>query len=224
MNNSKDFDQLTKQTRKYEFLDGLVDITYGVVFLAIGLLSWFFFSSMGLRWFAKALVQNREITILGIVLLFSLLLLLVAGSQRIVQTIRQSKLWMQSGFVKPLRWQVRWPVQLMVVLISTTIILVSFGLMLAGYLSQEVVLRSLVFSIGIGTSLTFLGLGIDLAIKRYTIIGGCGIAVSVILISLPISFSNAWLLFGFSWMVFLTISGIWAFRSYTHQRKWNSNE
>jgi len=214
MKNLTDIDKLTKDTRRYEFADGLVDITYGIIFLALGLLCWFFFSYTGLRLFITALIVNREITILGMVLIFSLFILLAFGSQRIAQRIRQAKLWKKSGFVKPLRMQVRWPIQLIAAAISITSIVTAFGLMLKGHLTKEAVLQTLVFSAGLATSITFIGLGIDLKIRRYLSVGVCGMVISIVILLLQLSFSTSWLLWGISWMVVLAISGIWALRRY----------
>jgi hypothetical protein len=223
MKNLTDIDKLTMNTRRYEYLDGLVDITYGVFFLALGLLGWFFFSSVGLRWLITALIQNREITILGMVLLFSLLLLLISGSQRIIQRIRQSTIWRTSGFVKSLRWQVRWPIQLIAIVVSITIIISTFGLMLKGQLTQDVVLRSLVSSVGIATSVIFLGLGIDLKIKRYIYVSACGIFFSTLIMFFQLSFSTSWLFFGITWMIVLALSGIWVLRQYLTTSKRSTN-
>jgi hypothetical protein len=224
MNNLTEIDDLTKRTRRYEFLDGLVDITYGVLFLALGLLTWFITSTFGLKWYATALIRNREITILGMVLVFSSLVLLIFGSQRIIQRIRLSTDWKSKGFVKPLRLQVRWPVQLIAAVVSITIILLAFGLMLKGYLTQDDALRFLVFSVGVSTGITFVGLGIDLKITRYLCVGICGIVASTMIILLRLSFSMSWLFFGISWVVFLAASGGWAFYKYRTTSKRSTNE
>jgi hypothetical protein len=214
MKNLAEIDDLTNDTRRYEFLDGLVDITYGILFMVLGLANWFFFSRIGLQWYLKALIRNREITLLGSVLVFGSLLLLVFGSQRIIRRIRMSEYWGSKGYMKPLRWQVRWPIQLIAVVVSIAIIITSFVLMLRGKLTQGDVLRFLVFSIGIGTGIMFLGIGIDLKVQRYVTVGIVGIVSSIIIAILGISFSTSWFIFGISWMVLLALSGIWAIRQY----------
>lgn len=224
MKKTAEIDGLTKRTRRYEFLDGLVDITYGILFLALGLLTWFITSTFGLKWYATALIRNREITILGMVVVFSSLVLLIFGSQRIIQRIRLSTDWKSKGFVKPLRLQVRWPVQLIAVVVSITMIILAFGLMLKGYITQDDVLRVLVTSAGVGTGITFVGLGIDLKLNRYLCVGICGIVASTIIVLLRLSFSMSWLFFGISWMVVLGVSGGWALYRYRTTSKRSTDE
>ncbi len=224
MKNLTEIDELTKSTRRYEFHDGLVDITYGVFFLALGLLCWFIFSTVGLKWYVTALVKNREITILGLVLVFSSLFLLIFGSRRIVERIRQSADWGLKGFVKPLQWQVRWPIQITAVVVSIAIIVTAFWLMLRGHLLQEEVLRFLVFSTGIGTGITYLGVGIDLKFPRYVYVGISGILASTIILFLKLTFSISWLYFGISWMIILVISGIYAINHYRMAAKGSAHE
>jgi hypothetical protein len=175
-------------------------------------------------WNITALIQNREITILGMVLLYASLLLLISGSQRIVQRIRQSPDWRPNGYVKSLRWNIRWPVQLIAGGVSITIIISAFILMLKGVVTQDEVLRSLVTSISIATGIIFLGLGIDLKIKRYIIVGACGLLLSIIILIMQLPFSTSWLFFGIAWMIVLVFSGIWTLREYQITSKGFTND
>jgi hypothetical protein len=224
VNKTTDIDKLIKNARRYEYLDGLVDITYGFLILALGLVCWFIFSTVGLHWYITALIQNREITILGIVLLYASLLLLISGSQRIVQRIRQSPDWRTNGYVKSLRWNIRWPVQLIAGGVSISIIISAFVLMVKGVITQDMVLRSLVTSISIATGIIFLGLGIDLKLKRYITVGVCGILLSTIILIMELPFSTSWLYFGIAWMIVLVFSGIWALRQYQITSKGSTND
>lgn len=209
-----DLDTLTRETRKVEFADGLVDITFGVIFLVLGALCWFIFSETGLRLYITALILNREITIMVVVLVISLFILLAFGSRRVVQKIRQDKLWKKSGFVASLRMQVRWPIQLAATGIAIIIIVTSFILMLKGVLTKDAVLQALVLAAGLATSVTIIGLGFDLKIKRYLPVGICGILISMAILLSGLTFSTSWLVWGISWMTILVISGIWGLRQY----------
>lgn len=224
MKDLTDIDKLVKETRRYEFMDGLVDFTYGILFLVLGLLCWFVFSAAGMRLYLTALLKNREITILGSVLLFSLFFLLVFGSQRIVQRIRRARIWAKSGFVKPLRSQVSWPVQLIAAAVAIALILTTFGLMLKGLLTQDDVLRWLVFATSLATGITFLGLGLDIRLRRYICVGVWGIGLSTIILTLQLPFSTSWLYFGISWMVVLGFSGGWALWKYQTAARRSSHE
>lgn len=212
MNNIEEFDNLTRLTRKREFDDGLVDILYGFVFLILGLGGWFLFSTVGLEWFATALVQQREITLIALIALTAVLILVIHGMRRLIQRIRHSYLWKDSGYVEPLRWQVKRSITVIAVFLSIALIIVSVWLMMVGSLSEETVLRALVASVSLGTAIVYLGMGIDLRIRRYVGVGITGLILSVIILGQSATFSEAWLLVGVGWMAILTVSGLWAFR------------
>ncbi len=146
MNNIDEIDNLTRQTRKREFDDGLVDILYGLVFLILGLGGWFLFSAVGLRWFAVALVQRREITIIALLALLPAFWLAIYGSRRLIDWIRRSYLWTETGYVEPLKWQVRTSVTLAAGFASIALIILAIWLMATGSLSEEAVLRTLAAS------------------------------------------------------------------------------
>ncbi len=212
MNNIDEIDNLTRQTRKREFDDGLVDILYGLVFLVLGLGGWFLFSAVGLRWFAVALVQRREITIIALLALLPAFWLAIYGSRRLIDWIRRSYLWTETGYVEPLKWQVRTSVTLAAGFASIALIILAIWLMVTGSLSEEAVLRTLAASASLGTAIVYLGTGIDLRLRRYEAVGIAGLILSVAVLSQPASFSQSWLLFGVGWMAILTVSGLWALR------------
>ncbi len=212
MNNIDEIDNLTRQTRKREFDDGLVDILYGLVFLVLGLGGWFLFSAVGLRWFAVALVQRREITIIALLALLPAFWLAIYGSRRLIDWIRRSYLWTETGYVEPLKWQVRTSVTLAAGFASIALIILAIWLMVTGSLSEEAVLRTLAASASLGTAIVYLGTGIDLRLRRYEAVGIAGLILSVTVLSQPASFSQSWLLFGVGWMAILTVSGLWALR------------
>jgi len=212
MNNIDEIDGLTRRTRKREFDDGLVDILYGVFFLVMGLAGWFFSSAVGLRWFAIAMVQQRAITIIALLTLALAFVLTMRGSRRLIEWIRRSFLWKESGFVEPLRWQVKRSVTIASVLAFLALILVAYWLMVTGSLSEEAVLRTLSASVSLGTAIMYLGMGIDLRIRRYVGVGIAGLILAAIILTQATSFSESWLLVGVGWMTILTASGLWALR------------
>ncbi len=212
MNNIDEIDNLTRQTRKREFDDGLVDVLYGLVFLILGLGGWFLFSAVGLRWIAVALVQRREITIIALLALLPAFWLAIYGSRRLVEWIRRSYLWTETGYVEPLKWQVRTSVTLGAGFASIALIIVGVWLMATGSLSEEALLRTLVASASLGTAIVYLGMGIDLRLRRHVGIGITGLILSAIVLTQTTSFSESWLLVGAGWMAILTVSGLWALR------------
>ena len=212
MNNIDEIDNLTRLTRKREFDDGLVDILYGGVFLVMGLAGWFLFSEFGLRWFATALVQRQEITIIALLALVAALVLAIYGSRRLIGRIRRSYLWKDRGYVEPLRWQVKKSVSAAAVLASIALIIAAVWLMSKGSLSDNEALSALAAAVSLGTAIVYLGMGIDLRIRRYVYVGIAGLALSALVLGQMTTFSESWLLVGAGWMIILTVSGLWALR------------
>lgn len=220
MKNISELDQLTRSTRKREYDDGLVDYIYGLLFLLMGILCCYLFSYKGMRWYLAAYIQNREITILGSLLVFGLLILLVAGSRRLVEKIRQVAIWRHSGFVKPLNRQVRWSIQLAPSAVAISFILIGIWLTLIGVINQEMALRILVASTGI----VFVGMGIDLQLGRYQTVGLAGLLFSILPIFFSITFSFSWLIFGITWMIIFVLSGSWALYRFVSDQKVSIHE
>ncbi len=212
MNNIDEIDNLTRQTRKREFDDGLVDILYGVFFLVMGLAGWFWSSAVGLRWFAVAMVQRRDITIIALLALALAFVLTMRGSRRLIEWIRRSFLWQETGYVEPLKWQVRRSVTLIAGFASLALIILAVWLMAIGSLSEEAVLRTLAAAASLGTAIMYLGMGIDLRFRRYKAVGIAGLILSAIILTQTTAFSESWLLLGVGWMAILTVSGLWALR------------
>lgn len=212
MKHITDFDNLTRVTRRREFADGLADLVLAIVFLILGLLGWLLFSPNVLRWYITALIQNREITIMGTLLLVPLLFLIILGARRLVEQIRRNIIWKDRGFVKSLHWQVNWRYSLLAGAIAIMFIGVAFLLMLRGMVNPETVLRAIVSSAGIATGIVFIGLGMELGINRYKWVGVAGGIFSATLIVLPVSFSISWLLLSIAWIFVLSLSGFYALR------------
>ncbi len=96
-----DLDELTRQTRRQEFVDGLNDLQTGLIFLLMGALGAFLFSTAGMTLYIQALIWNRELTILGLLALLALLVLLAFGSRRVVEYLRGQVLWKGQGQAAP---------------------------------------------------------------------------------------------------------------------------
>ncbi len=210
MNHIIEFDNLTKATRRREFDDGLMDYVFGFTILLIGLLGWFFFSPVGLSWLISGLIQNRDITIIALILMIALLILFISGARRMIEYIRQQHFWKNLGFVKPLRWQVSWQINALASVVLIAMLMIAVWLYLNGYVLQEIVLRTLVSSTGVATGIVFFGVGKELDLRRYKWVGVVGGILSTLVILLPISFSVSWLVLGVVWMIVLTVSGSWA--------------
>lgn len=210
MNRVSELDKLTRLTRRREYDDGLMDFVFGITFLFISLAGWFFFSSVGLTWFISSLIQNRELTLIGLITLIPLLILIIAGARRLVERIRRNSLWKNRGFVKSLSWQISWQINVFSGVVLIAMIALAAWLLSQGTVNQDFVLRTLVSALGVATSIVFFGMGKDLGLRRYVWVGLAGGLLSALISIAPISFSISWFVLGSLWMIILTISGLWA--------------
>ena len=212
MDHISEIDQLTQATRKREFDDGLIDFVFGGTYLIICLACWVFFSPTGLSWIARALLQNREVTIIGLIALISLFILMIFGARKIVERIRMATIWRDRGFVKSLKWQVSWQTNLAAVGAAITMIIMASWMMQRGMIDPEAVLRVLVSSAGAATGIVFFGIGSELKLQRYKWVGIAGGGLSFLIVVIPTAFHVSWLLAGIIWMAVLSVSGFWALR------------
>ena len=224
MKDIKELDRLTKATRRREFDDGLVDFVFGLLFLTLGLFCWFILSTNGMRWYLTAFIWNRDIALISSLLALGLLILLLAGSRHLVEKFRRDYLWRDLGFVKSLNIQVKWQVQLIATVVAVSMILIGFWLALRGVISQETALKLLIASAGVATGIVFLGMGIELKVVRYHVVGWVGILCSILPLFFSLSFSVSWLVFGVTWMVILALSGSWGLYKFVSSRRVGDHE
>jgi len=224
MKDIKELDRLTKATRRREFDDGLVDFIFGLLFFTLGLLCWFILSTNGMRWYLTAFIWNRDIALISSLLALGLLILLLAGSRYLVEKFRRDYLWRDLGFVKSLNIQVKWQVQLIATVVAVSMILIGFWLALRGVISQETALELLIASVGVATGIVFLGMGIELKVVRYHVVGWVGILCSILPLFFSLSFSVSWLVFGVTWMVILALSGSWGLYKFVSSRRVGDHE
>lgn len=214
MDRMAEIDRLIRQTRKREFEDGLIDLIYGPVFLLIGVAGWFTFSPAGLRWLATALIRWRGITTVALLAVPAAVVLLVLGLRALVERVRITSLWRGRGFVRTLRWQVRTSVTVVAVALSLALIGSSFGMMAAGLIDQEAVLRAVVAAVSVGTAVIYLGTGLDLEVPRYVGVGAAGLALAALVLVRSATFASSWLINGIGWMLILVVSGLIGLRTF----------
>jgi hypothetical protein len=212
MKTIKDLDELTRRTRRREFEDGLDDLQVGLIMLGVGILGWYIFSGRGPRLLIQAWAAAREITALAMIGMIGLLVFLAFGSRRLINAVRTTTFWGERGFVRGLPWQVSRPVSLISVAIGLIMIVGSFWLYERGLLSEGTLLRTMVGSTGVSTGIVYLGMGLDLHLRRHVIVGIIGALCSAAIIPADLSFALAWLALGMGWMVILAASGLWAMR------------
>jgi hypothetical protein len=210
MDTPLDLDQLTHQTKRREFTDGLRDLHVGLTILILSLLNWLIFTPTGATWLVKAVLYDRTLTVIGLIGFFGLYLFIIFGGERLMEYIRRASLWKDSGFVKPLRWGFNKWITIAVTVVILTIVTGSVWFMSMGRLSQDVALRSIPASACFGMGVQFFGMGYSLKIRRHLAVGVVGSLLGVTIFLYPFSFGQAWLCFGLGWSVILLVSGAWA--------------
>jgi hypothetical protein len=210
MDTPLDLDQLTHQTKRREFTDGLRDLHVGLMILILSLLVWFTLTPTGMTWLVKAILYDKTLTMIGLIGFFGLFILIIFGAERLMERIRRASLWKESGFVKPLRWGFNKWITIAVAAVILAIVVGSVWLMAMGRLSQDVALRSIPASACFGMGVQFFGMGYSLKIRRHLAVGVAGSLLGVTIFLYPFSFAQAWLCFGLGWSVILLVSGAWA--------------
>ena len=224
MNHPIDLDGLTKATRRREFDDGLMDYAIGGFLLVYCLLDWFIFSPAGLEWYARAIINYRTITIIGLIGLVVLSIIGTISVRKIIEHVRKTIIWKDSGYVKPLHMQTSWPVILISVVVMLGMVLFASWLRAVGTIDLDSVLRALVSSTGIATGVTYIGISISLGRTRYLYVGLIGGMISLLILFLQISFANAWLILGIAWTVILGTSGTIALKKVLSKNMGSSND
>ena len=210
MDASMDLDRLTHQTKRREFTDGLRDLHVGLTILTLSLLNWLIFTPIGATWLVKAILYDKTLTVIGLIGFVGLYLFVIFGGERLIEHIRRSSLWKESGFVKPLRWGFNKGIILIVTAVILVIVIGSVWLMARGLLSQDIALRSIPASACFGMGVQFFGMGYSLKIRRFLAVGVVGSLLGIAIFFYPFSFGQAWLCFGLGWGVILLVSGLWA--------------
>lgn len=214
MDRSLDLDGLTIKTLRLEYEDGLRDFQIGAIFLVMGLANWFIFIPAGVELLMRTAIRlkdYKDLWLVGLVGIIALTYLLAFGSEKVMERIRRATFWKESGFVKPLRrGVVKNSVMVLATIVLLGFIIGSVWLMSKGNLSQAAALRSIPASTGLATAVIFIGIGINLRMRRYVLVGVSGAVLSGIILLTEMSFASAFLLTGIGWAVIFSISGVWA--------------
>ncbi len=205
-----DTKKIILQTKQYEFADGLRDIQLGVALILMGSV-WF-----GLMYqpsWLMFLIQlgrdySRWATTAAFLLLFSLPAVATVGMQRVMENIRRRWLWRESGMVKSSRILVPSYITILSVVIFIGALIA--GLRFQSFLKTgEFYLMSLIMvAIGWSFGVTLAGVGINLKVWRYVIMGVVGGIASTALLLYQSSLTGAGLLSFLGWGLILLTSGL----------------
>lgn len=212
MDDRLDFEELTRKTRRLDFEDGLTDLQVSAIFLVMSLSAALFFSTAGLTWLTKALILQREITLVALAGIFGFFMLVAFGSSRLIARVRREYIWKDRGEVVPLPWQVDTWVNVLAVAVFLVLMILGLWVVLRGGSDDDAILRLLIAGSGVVTGIMYLGMGRSIRLNRYIPVGIIGGLLSGVLFFIPLTFSESWLVFGAIWTTILLISGLYALR------------
>jgi hypothetical protein len=216
-------DKLTRKARRIEFDDGLTDLQTALVFLLLGLVNALFLSGVGMEWFVRSILTNRDLTLIGLLGLFAGMIAIFTGSRRIVSWIRSEKLWSGGGRATPRAWQLdRW-VAFLALGAFLLVFLPGIFLFARQPLDMHTGLRITLAGASAATAVIYFAIGRTLAVRRYTWVALAGIVGALLLLFVSFSAAMSWIVLTSFWVVPLTVSGSLALRAVLMQRHEPSN-
>ncbi len=206
-------EELIRQTKRYEFSDGLRDLQLAMVLSILGVILWLTFDLVYARTLVRLMYTlGAWVGWLSILMIIVLPVLVSLFVRKLTTCVRRRWLWRESGMVESLPWLVpRW-VTVLAVSLYLTCVVFSLWLYSIGQVDTTFVLYMLVVAAGWSTGVTLVGLGLTIGLPRYIwlgVIGGLGLTS---LLFLPLTFGQAALVFGLSWGFTFAVSGTIALR------------
>ena len=217
-----DVERLIRQTRQYEFSDGLRDLQLAILLGVGGLTAWLsfepgwwaFIGTLIKAWGRWAAWLNMLPMVAG--------LLAVWGMLGLMSFLRRRWLWRESGMVQSMRWVVPRRVNVL----STAILLGGLALGLGvrglGWGDDMFLLRMLWGATGWSFGYTLVGVGRHIGLPRYIWLGISGGLLSTAVLFVPLSFGWSSLVFGLLWGLLLGVSGLVTLRRAIRSLKNNS--
>ncbi len=212
MDESLDFEELTRKTRRLDFEDGLTDLQVSAIFLVMSLGAALFFSTAGLTWLTEALILQREITLIALAGIFGFFMLVAFGSSRLIARVRREYFWKDRGEIVPLPWQADSWVNVLAAAVFLVLMIFGLWVVLRGGNDDEAIMRLLIAGSGVVTGIMYLGMSRSIRLNRYLPVGIVGGLLSGALFFIPLTFSESWLAFGAIWTTTLLVSGLYALR------------
>jgi hypothetical protein len=207
-----DVDKLIRQTRQYEFSDGLRDLQLAVFFALSSVSVWLSFEPQWLNFLGRLMKTFGRWAALLNMLPMVLALAAVWGMLGLMKYLRQRWLWRESGMVKSSRWMVPRRVNVLSAVVLLGGIAAGLGLRYVGWVNDVFVLRMLWAATGWGFGYTLIGVGHNIGLSRYVRLGALGGSLSTGMLFLPLTFGQVSLVFGLGWSLLLMVSGATALR------------
>jgi hypothetical protein len=212
MSTETNIESLIRKTRQYEFVDGLRDLQLAVMMAFFGVFVWFSLTLIGMRWYVQWILKlaetfGRWAGLISGLLYILILLALLGGTLWAMRFLRRRWLWRESGWAKPLPWQVPRKVNILAAAILLGGIGVSILLLIKGKVDDSFVLRMFWAATGWAFGFTLFGVGREIGLKRYLWLGSVGGIASTVLLFLPLDFGQTAIALYGPWALALGISG-----------------
>ena len=210
-------EDLIRKTKRYEFVDGLRDLQLAALMAFFGVFAWLSLSLIGMRWYAQLILNLVEIfgrwgALISGLLYILILLILVVGTLWAMRFLRRRWLWRESGWVKPLPWQVPRKITILSAVIFLGGLGFALGLLATGRVDDSFVLRMFWAATGWAFGFTLVGVGREIKLKRYLWLGSVGGVASTVVLFLPLDFGQTAIVLYGAWALALGISGMIALR------------
>ena len=207
MTSPSDVERTIRDTRRYEFADGLRDIQLAIMLAIMGVVTWIVLQPLWITTLVKWVQKyGRGAAWLGLLLAF-LAPLAAWGMLALMNVVRKRWLWRESGMVKPARWVV--PRRVTVLSVVILLAGLAFALLARrhGWVDDSFILRMFWAATGWSFGYTLLAMGRELDLPRYIWLGAIGSALSTVLLFLELTFAQVALAFGLFWGLMLAASG-----------------
>lgn len=208
--------QLQRQTRRFEFADGVRDFHTALWILILSIFSWLVWD-LPAAWLPPVMELIRAqgrlfVGILFFVVAFAVPYVITEYSLRLLnEVVRRRWLWRKVGAVKPQKW-----------IVSRRTLFAAFALMIITFLVGALIavrvgdgwliLRALYLGMGWEFALMYFMVGRELDIDRYRWVALVGTVLTSVIAFAPLSVGLISLGVGGVWAALLTASGLYALR------------
>lgn len=211
-------EELTRKARRIEFDDGLTDLQTALVFLLLGTVNALFLSRLGMEWFVRAILANRELTLIALAGLMAFMVVVLSGSRRLVRWIRDEILTPSQGHATPLAWQLdRW---IAFLALGAFFLIFIPGMFLFSRQPMDMHggLRITLAGASAATAVIYFAIGRMLRVSRYAWVALVGVLGALLLLIVRMPAAMSWMLLAIMWGVTLIISGWVGLRQALKQR------
>jgi hypothetical protein len=202
--------EIILKTKQYEFADGLRDIQIGITLILMAVVwFWLMYEPVWLRFMIQVGQDyGKWASMAAFLLVYCIPVVGAYGLQRLMESVRKRWLWRESGMVKASRIIV--PTHINVIAVVIFIGVLALGLKFQSYLknSDFYVMSLLMVACGWCFGFTLAGLGVNIKVPRYIVVGVVGGLASTASFLYQTSLGGAGLISFIGWGILLITSGL----------------